>query len=77
MIVQLSWLSLCTCINLRKEQIDRSKGQRAYLFVNGKKEYVKFSRIDCCKFVRDHTQFAILMNADHKQEKDSQHRTGE
>ena len=30
-----------------------------------------------CKFVWDHTQFAILMNADHKQEKDSQHRTGE
>ena len=44
-IVQLSWLSLC--INLRKEQIDRSKGQRAYLFVNERKEYVKFSRINC------------------------------
>ena len=43
-IVQLSWLSLC--INLRKEQIDRSKGQRAYLFVNGRKEDVKFSRIN-------------------------------
>ena len=76
-IVQLSWLSLCTCINLRKEQIDRSKGQRVYLFVNGRKEYVKFSRINCCKFVWDHTKLAILMNADHKQEKDSQHRTGE
>ena len=55
-IVQLSWLSLC--INLRKEQIDRSKGQRAYLFVNGRKEDVKFSRIN--------TQFAILMNVDDK-----------
>ena len=42
-IVQLSWLSLC--INLRKEQIDRSKEQREYLFVNGRKEDVKFSRI--------------------------------
>ena len=40
-----SWLSLC--INLRKQQIDRSKGQRAYLFVNGRKEDVKFSRINC------------------------------
>ena len=46
-IVQLSWLSLCTSVNLRKEQIDRSKGQRAYLFVNGRKEYVKFSRVNC------------------------------
>ena len=64
-IVQLSWLSLC--INLRKEQIDHSKGQKAYLFVNGRKEDVKFSRIKLlCKFVWDHTQFAILMNADHK-----------
>ena len=44
-IVQLSWLSLC--INVRKEQIDRSKGQRAYLFVNGRKENVKFRRINC------------------------------
>ena len=44
-IVQLSWLSLC--INLRKEQIDRSKGQRAYLFVNARKEDVQFSRINC------------------------------
>ena len=34
-IVQLSLLSLC--INLRKEQIDRSKGQTAYLFVNGRR----------------------------------------
>ena len=31
----------------KKEQIDRSKGQRAYLFVNGRKEDVKFSRINC------------------------------
>ena len=46
-IVQLSLLSLCTCVNLRKEQIDRSKGQKAYLFVNGRKEYVKFSRVNC------------------------------
>ena len=46
-IVQLSWLSLCSCINIRKEQIDRLKGQRAYLYVNGRKEYVKFSRINC------------------------------
>ena len=44
-IVQLSWLSLC--ISLRKGQIDRSKGQRADLFVNGRKEDVKFSRINC------------------------------
>ena len=65
-IVQLSWLSLC--INLRKEQIDRSKGQGAYLFVNGRKEDVKFSRINCFAtlFVWDHRQFAVLMNADHK-----------
>ena len=58
----------------KKEQIDRSKGQRAYLFVNGRKEE---ERNLLCKFVWDRTQFAILMNADHKQEKDSQHRTGE
>ena len=44
-IVQLSWLSLC--INLTKGHIDRSKGQRAYLFVNARKEDVKFSRINC------------------------------
>ena len=44
-IVQLSWLSLC--INLRIGHIDRSKGQRAYLFVNARKEDVKFSRINC------------------------------
>ena len=44
-IVQISWLSLY--INLRREQIDGSKGQRAYLFVNGRKEFVKFGRINC------------------------------
>ena len=43
-VVQLSWLPLC--ISLRREQIDRSKGQTAYLFVNGRKEDVKFSRIN-------------------------------
>ena len=38
---------LSISLNLTKEQIDRSMGQRAYLFVNGRKEYVKFSRINC------------------------------
>ena len=74
MHISTFWPSLCTYVNLRKEQIDCSKGQRAYLFVDGRKKYVKFSRINCsASFVWDHILFAIFFNADHKQENNSQH----
>ena len=69
-IVQLSWLSLC--ISPSKEQKDHSNERTEYLSVNGKKEYVKFSRINCFASLGDHTQFAILMNADPKQDLNKQ-----